>query len=1086
MKKTTLTLSFIVLLVMAFAIRWGISNSNPSKLERSQAVNSRIDNLYYWVEKAEKGLVPFNPEKNVNPSRFTGSKILSKSVLTDDSPDIPVTTINSTQSENSVFVDPNNAEQVLNSNNSTENPVGGLYGANDLFSLNGGETWEGEVEGAGGENSGDPTTAIGLNGRWYVNYIDESGGMGISYSDDQGSSWSTKTVAPNPGDLADKNHMWIDNSSTSQFEGNLYIAWTEFGGSYNNEIAVSVSNDDGLTWSTKKAISEAVNAGSHNQGVNLSVGPNGEVYAVWAIYDSWPTDESAIGMATSLDGGITWSPAVRVIDNIRGIRNSGTGKDMRVNSFPSAAADISGGSNGGNIYITWANTGVPGINTGNEIDVYLIASSDLGETWTDPIKVNQNESGLGKKSYFPWIACDPANGALSVVFYDDRNVSAQELEVFCANSDDGGLTWEDFKVSDVAFTPSPIPGLASSYFGDYLGITAQDGWVYPVWTDNRDGVTMTYCSPYQLNTLSKPYNLTAEITFETGNCDLTWNYEEAEGFTHFNLFRDDVLITTLTDTTYTDLLPDYGFYTYKITAAYTEERESGASRISAQWGDAHITVAPLSLYEHLSVDSQSTKTLQVINTGQLTLNYTLSPLVIRSNTRDPEYCDANGGGNDEYIKRVQVGDIDNSTGQTEYGDYTELSTLMLVGDSYPITVTNGDPNWDVDECAAWIDWNQNGEFESDELVAFEGSPGVGPYTGEIVPPVGALSGPTRMRVRINYNETPTPCGSASWGEVEDYTVLVQGWLDINPLEGSIAAGDTTNIQVGFDATDLEEGSYFAEARFFSNDPLLPEIIVPIQLDVSSLLLVVGTADDLTTVCIGSEIQLTTATFGLNSNLTYNWTSNPEGFTSVEADPFTTPETDTWYFVHVQNDTTSATDSIFIQTIEYPVVELGADTSLCGSSFTTLNAGNPGSTYLWSTGETTQTIVIDSNTVFSGYGSRTIQVNVTLGNLCSTEDERILDFVNCTSIDEQTIAEWAVYPNPSNGQFAITIENTTIKKFNILIYDLQGQVVYNSWHQESGIDKNIEVPINLTDVPSGNYVLVLKNDDFKVTKQIIIK
>ena len=985
MNKFTLTLILSTLLLFVFAIKWGVSSGKQSKLEKSQAVNTRIDNLNYWVKKAEKGLVPFNPDAKAAPSRFTGSKLLAFSVLTDDSPDVPVTEEISTQSENSIFVDPNNAETVINSNNSTDNPLGGLYGANDLYSFNSGENWEGEKEGVGGDNSGDPTTAIGLNGRWYINYINGAGGMGISYSDNQGTSWTSKTVAPNPGDLADKNHMWIDNNSTSPFNGNLYISWSEFGGTYDTEIAVSISSDDGVTWSSKKIISEAIHAGSHNQGVNLSVGPNGEVYAVWAVYDSWPSDESAIGMSRSLDGGLTWDPALRVISDIRGVRTSGTGKDMRVNSFPCATVDISGGSNSGNIYITWANIGVPGINTGDDIDVYLLKSTDQGLTWSGATKINQDESGLGKTHYFPWITSDPSSGILSVVFYDDRDAGNNELEVFCANSDDGGATWEDFKVSDVAFTPSPIPGLANSYFGDYLGITSQDGWVYPVWTDNRSGSAMGYCSPYQLNPLNKPINLTASVTFETGVCDLTWTYEEADGFLNFNLYRDDIFLASTTDTTFSDLLPDYGLYTYKVTAAYTENRESGASRTSIQWGDAHIEVSPLSLYEHLRVDSQSVKAIQVINTGQLELNYTISPMVVGKKGSILTYCDATGGGTDEYIARVQVGDIDNQTVQNNYGDYTYLSTTMLAGDSYPITITNGDPIWDVDECLAWIDWNQDGEFGNNEVVNFDGSPGVGPYTGVIIAPLGAMSGTTTMRVIIAYNATPEPCESYSYGEVEDYSINVQGWLSVNPIIGNIARGDTAIIEVGFDATGLAEGSYFAEALFYSNDPLMPEINVPIQLDVAAILVVAGTIDGLTSICIGSETKLTAESSGSGGGETYSWTSVPEGFESSEQNPSIMPESDTWYYVVVNSGAAHATDSIYIHVADYPVVALGADTIICTSNTLPLDARNPGSSFLWSTGDTTQV------TIAGGFGPTTVWVNVTNPTGCLSSDTIHINF-----------------------------------------------------------------------------------------------
>jgi len=239
MKKTTLFVTLTILALISLTVFHGVSDGKRSKEEKNQLINTRVDNVNYWVEKAKQGIVPFNPDNKPAPARYTGSKIKSRSVLIEDSPDVPVTDINSTQSENSVFVDPNNPEVVLNSNNSTENPVGNLYGANDLYSFSSGETWEGEVQGAGGENRGDPTTAIGHNGKWYVNYINNPGGMGISHSNDQGATWTTSTVAPNPGDLADKNHMWIDNSPLSPYNGQLYVAWTEFGGTNNNEIAVA-------------------------------------------------------------------------------------------------------------------------------------------------------------------------------------------------------------------------------------------------------------------------------------------------------------------------------------------------------------------------------------------------------------------------------------------------------------------------------------------------------------------------------------------------------------------------------------------------------------------------------------------------------------------------------------------------------------------------------------------------------------------------------------------------------------------------------------------------------------------------------
>ncbi|MEZ5196302.1 MAG: hypothetical protein R2764_07875 [Bacteroidales bacterium] len=79
-------------------------------------------------------------------------------------------------------------------------------------------------------------------------------------------------------------------------------------------------------------------------------------------------------------------------------------------------------------------------------------------------------------------------------------------------------------LSDVVFTPAPISGLASRYMGDYLGITAKGGKVYPCWTDTRNGLFMTYVSPYETNNLERPTDLNHNLNDITGLVDLTWSF----------------------------------------------------------------------------------------------------------------------------------------------------------------------------------------------------------------------------------------------------------------------------------------------------------------------------------------------------------------------------------------------------------------------------------------------------------------------------------------------------------------------------------------------------------------------------------
>jgi len=162
MKRKLTFLLLALLAVTVVGVNWLISDDAKTERERRNMVDTRVDNNGYYKRLAEKGLYVLNPEVRVQPAVFTGSKIKAFSVLTDDSPDVPVTTINSTQSENSVFINPLDPDNVLNSNNSTQNPVGSLYGANDLYSFDASETWQGKVQGAAGSNSGDPCSGYGM------------------------------------------------------------------------------------------------------------------------------------------------------------------------------------------------------------------------------------------------------------------------------------------------------------------------------------------------------------------------------------------------------------------------------------------------------------------------------------------------------------------------------------------------------------------------------------------------------------------------------------------------------------------------------------------------------------------------------------------------------------------------------------------------------------------------------------------------------------------------------------------------------------------------------------------------------------
>ncbi|MEW6051124.1 MAG: GEVED domain-containing protein [Candidatus Zixiibacteriota bacterium] len=157
-------------------------------------------------------------------------------------------------------------------------------------------------------------------------------------------------------------------------------------------------------------------------------------------------------------------------------------------------------------------------------------------------------------------------------------------------------------------------------------------------------------------------------------------------------------------------------------------------------------------------------------------------------------CPASGNICDEYISQVTVGTIDNSSGCDHYADYTYLSTVMWKRLDYNFSVKNGYP-YSSDQCGVWIDWNGDADFyDAGEQITVSGTPGNGPYTGVITPPDSPGSDTVIMRIRITYTGTVAPCGTTTYGEVEDYTLIVNHFDcgDMNG-DGLVNMADITHI-----------------------------------------------------------------------------------------------------------------------------------------------------------------------------------------------------------------------------------------------------------------------------------------------------
>ncbi len=148
----------------------------------------------------------------------------------------------------------------------------------------------------------------------------------------------------------------------------------------------------------------------------------------------------------------------------------------------------------------------------------------------------------------------------------------------------------------------------------------------------------------------------------------------------------------------------------------------------------------------------------------------------------PQYCAAKSTLPWEYwVGNVNFGTINNSSDKFKdfatlgYSDYTNLSTTLNKGQSYPLSITPG-LSWigNVPNvyCRVWIDFNNNKTFEANELVLEKTN--ANPLTQSVLIPTTAVTGVVRMRVALKFGAYPTACETFDKGEVEDYLVTIQG------------------------------------------------------------------------------------------------------------------------------------------------------------------------------------------------------------------------------------------------------------------------------------------------------------------------
>ena len=389
----------------------------------------------------------------------------------------------------------------------------------------------------------------------------------------------------------------------------------------------------------------------------------------------------------------------------------------------------------------------------------------------------------------------------------------------------------------------------------------------------------------------------------------------------------------------------------------------------------------------------------------------------------PEYCGAGSDiDTDEFIERVQFVDIDNTTTLGGgYNDYTNISTDVVIDEDYSITITNGH-HYSGDQMGCWIDWNYDGDFEdANETVTINYSNPNGTATISI--PADAHIGHVTMRLRVAYTSGNDPCGNASYGEVEDYTLNV---LPSSTPSGVLSANNT-NICVESNSGTL-------------------------------------TLTDNTSTITSWEKRVDAGAWSTiaNTSNTYSETISTAG---------------TWDYRVVLDDGTYYSNEIQIVVHDNPVANFTYVANEGTATFT--NTSSNASTYDWNFGDGGTSTLMNPEHTYTGSGTYTVWLSA-YSPYCPSSSINGNVVVVISGIYDVNGNKISIYPNPNSGTFSINLMSLKGEDVKVEITSITGRTVYFEETSKEMLN------VDLHNQAQGIYFVKVSSGGVNFTGKIMIK
>lgn len=319
--------------------------------------------------------------------------------------------------------------------------------------------------------------------------------------------------------------------------------------------------------------------------------------------------------------------------------------------------------------------------------------------------------------------------------------------------------------------------------------------------------------------------------------------------------------------------------------------------------------------------------------------------------------------------------------------------------------------------------------------------------------------------RVYVSNSMLACSDTTLGEA--ITVLTLPTIDAGS-DVTICTGDTVNltavstaaiswnngVQDGVDFFPTDTMDYIATATNSYGCEDSDTLTVTVN-----ALPAVNAGSDLA-VCTGTSVTLTAT-----GAATYSWNNgiaNGTAFNAAAAGNYIVTGTDANGCVD--------SDTVQVTLHALPSVDLGADRTVCANHFPVALNGPAGHTsYAWSNGATTQ------NTSAAQAGSYVL--TVTNSNNCEDADTLVIISDPCLGLDENTVLEYSLYPNPASN--SVTIE-TNAANSEVVIYSANGQVLFTQQNTSAAFN------LDLTDLADGLYWVRISSEEGTATGQLLVR